>query len=118
MIEGAASLVCGYAYTGGPFPRGSAWAWVKAFRDAFFGLAAVLGVYFLQTDRIGWEPLIAGAQIGCLATALIAINNLRDARGDRECGKLTLAARFGVAFGRAEIAFFCLAPVRAGNSFW
>jgi 1,4-dihydroxy-2-naphthoate octaprenyltransferase len=117
LTIGVFSLFCGYAYTGGPFPL----AYVglgEIFVLLFFGLVAVLGVFFLQTDRIGWEPLLGGTQIGFLATALIAINNLRDARGDRESGKRTLAVRFGLTFGRAEIATLCLAPFVAGALWW
>ena len=50
------------------------------------------------------ESLVAGLQVGFLATVLIAINNARDIEGDRLAGKWTLPARFGVDFARWEIA--------------
>ena len=113
LTIGVLSLLCGYVYTGGPFPL----AYVglgEVFVLLFFGILAVLGVYFLQTDQVDWRTLLSGTQIGLLATGLIAINNLRDAQGDRETRKRTLAVRFGKRFGRAEIAFLSLAPFVLG----
>lgn len=110
---GLASLLCGYAYTGGPFPL-SYLGLGEPFVLVFFGLLAVLGTFFLQTGVLNWQATLAGAQIGLLATVLIAINNLRDAPGDRKARKMTLAVRFGKRFGRAEIAFLCLSPFPLG----
>lgn len=110
---GILSLLCGYAYTGGPFPL----AYVglgDLFVLLFFGLAAVGGVYFLNTSTFDLKPIIAGLQIGFLSTVMIAINNLRDADGDKKTGKRTLAVRFGKTFSRIEIAFLCLAPFALG----
>ncbi|MFL5813968.1 MAG: 1,4-dihydroxy-2-naphthoate polyprenyltransferase [Bdellovibrionia bacterium] len=110
---GALSLLCGYAYTGGPFPL----AYVglgDLFVLLFFGLAAVGGVYYLNTGTFDLKPVVAGVQIGLLAMVMIAINNLRDAEGDKKTGKKTLAVRFGKAFSRAEITFLCLAPFAMG----
>ncbi len=110
---GVLSLLCGYAYTGGPFPL----AYVglgDLFVLLFFGLAAVGGVYYLNTSTFDLNPIVAGVQIGLLATVMIAINNLRDAEGDIKTGKKTLAVRFGKAFSRAEITLLCLAPFAMG----
>lgn len=110
---GALSLLCGYAYTGGPFPL----AYVglgDLFVLLFFGLAAVGGVYYLDTSTFDLKPIVAGIQIGLLATVMIAINNLRDAEGDKKTGKKTLAVRFGKTFSRAEIMFLCLVPFGLG----
>jgi 1,4-dihydroxy-2-naphthoate octaprenyltransferase len=111
---GLLSLVCGYAYTGGPFPlayRGLG----ELFVLVFFGIIAVAGIYFLQTDAIiDWRPWLAGTQVGLLATVLIAINNYRDASGDRLVAKRTLAVRFGDRFARIEIAALALLPFALG----
>ena len=42
--------------------------------------------------------------IGCLATAILVVNNLRDRSTDARVGKRTLAVRFGPRFARVEYA--------------
>lgn len=99
---GILSLICGYAYTGGPFPLA-----YKGLGDLFvilfFGIVAVTGLVFLQTQEWHLEAFMAGLQVGCLATVLIAINNFRDVEGDQKAQKKTLAVRFGPTFVRVEI---------------
>jgi 1,4-dihydroxy-2-naphthoate octaprenyltransferase len=81
----------------------------------FFGLAAVGGVFYLQTGLL-WDErsLVAGLQMGFLSTVLISINNLRDSVGDKKSNKRTLAVRFGVTFARREIAFLAITPALCG----
>lgn len=103
VVIGLVSLMMGYAYTGGPVPL----AYVglgDLFVILFFGLIAVGGVFFLQVKFFNLYVLIAGLQVGLLATVLIAINNLRDLDQDRLVGKRTLAVRLGPTLGRAEVA--------------
>lgn len=100
---GILSLICGYAYTGGPFPlayRGLG----DLFVILFFGLLAVSGLTYLQTGEWHIESMMAGLQVGSLATVLIAINNFRDVEGDKKANKKTLAVRFGPKFVRCEVA--------------
>lgn len=102
LVVGVISLLMGYGYTGGPFPL----AYVglgDLFVILFFGLIAVGGVYFLQTQSWDMPALVAGLQIGMLATVLIAINNLRDLDQDRLVGKKTFAVRVGPRWGRWEV---------------
>lgn len=102
VVIGAASLFLAYGYTGGPFPL----AYLglgDLFVFLFFGLIAVGGLVFLHTGAFSGEALVAGAQVGFLATVLIAINNLRDVEQDRVANKRTWAVRFGTRFVRAEI---------------
>lgn len=113
---GLLSLLLAYGYTGGPFPL----AYLglgDLFVFLFFGLVAVGGIYFLQSG--GWDLSagVAGAQVGLLATVLIAINNLRDREGDVLVGKRTLAVRLGVTGSRAEILVLCVAPYVL-NLYW
>lgn len=117
LAVGIFSVLMGYAYTGGPFPL----AYLglgELFVILFFGIIAVMGVYFLHTDG-GWGTVSfwPGLQVGFHATVLIAINNLRDAEGDRLVHKNTLAVRMGKNFSRYEIAFFVFAPF-AMNAVW
>lgn len=113
IIIGIASLVAGYAYTAGPFPL-AYHGWGDFFVILFFGVIAVGGSYFLQTGTMSIQALLAGVSVGSLAAVLIAVNNLRDRKGDLESGKRTLAVRFGVRFARVEIAMLALAPFAIG----
>jgi 1,4-dihydroxy-2-naphthoate octaprenyltransferase len=109
LVIGVPSLYFSYGYTGGPLPlayRGLG----ELFVILFFGLVAVGGTYLIQVGT--WPPgaLLLGTQVGLLSTALIAVNNLRDVGEDRSTGKRTLAVRFGVAFGKAEVVACVLVP--------
>ncbi len=104
LFVGIVSIICGYIYTGGPYPlayKGLG----ELFVILFFGIIAVLGVYYLQTNTIHLHAFIASLQIGLLATVLISINNFRDYIEDKKVHKMTLAALFGKKFARFEIAF-------------
>jgi len=99
---GVVSLFLAYGYTGGPFPL----AYLglgDIFVILFFGLFAVGGVYYLHTFTVTAAAMVAGLQVGLLATVLIAINNLRDRTTDVCVDKKTLAVRFGESFAKAEI---------------
>ena len=99
---GLPSLYFCYGYTGGPAPlayRGLG----ELFVILFFGLVAVTGSAFVQSGQWHFEALVAGVQIGCLSTVLIAVNNMRDVAEDTKSGKNTLAVRFGTTFAKVEI---------------
>lgn len=109
LLLGLASLVCAFAYTAGPFPL----AYLglgEIFVIAFFGLGAVCGTYFLNVGRLGLGAVLAGLAVGCSATAILVVNNLRDARSDAKAAKRTLVVRFGDRFGRVEHGAFLLLP--------
>ncbi|HRO66248.1 MAG TPA: 1,4-dihydroxy-2-naphthoate octaprenyltransferase [Pseudobdellovibrionaceae bacterium] len=113
---GIASVLMGYSYTAGPFPL----AYLglgDLFVILFFGIIAVMGMFFIHTGRFPFEAFWLGLQIGFHATVLIAINNLRDRVGDAKVGKKTLAVRFGETFSRWEITLLLLAPF-AMNLYW
>ncbi|MBE2282498.1 MAG: 1,4-dihydroxy-2-naphthoate octaprenyltransferase [Prosthecobacter sp.] len=113
VFIGLPSLYFCFGYTGGPVPlayRGLG----ELFVILFFGFVAVTGTAFVQTGEWYEAALVAGFQIGCLSTVLIAINNLRDVEEDRQTGKRTLAVRLGIGFARAEIVLLILAAHAAG----
>jgi 1,4-dihydroxy-2-naphthoate octaprenyltransferase len=110
LAVGLTGILFGYAYTGGPYPLAYN-GLGEVFVILYFGLAAVGGLYFLHAGEVSSRAWAAGLQIGLFATALIAINNLRDREGDERAGKRTLAVRFGEGFARGEIAFCLLAPL-------
>ncbi len=109
IIIGILSVMMGYAYTAGPYPlayRGLG----DLFVILFFGLAAVMGLFYLHTKVWIMDSFVLGLQIGLHATVLIAINNLRDIEGDAKVNKRTLAVRLGVRGAKKEIYALCLIP--------
>lgn len=112
----AISVACGYAYTGGPIPL-AYHGLGDLFVFLFFGLAATGAAYYIQTGTLTTEVLLAGTQIGLLATVLIAVNNLRDIKEDAKAHKNTLAVLCGRQFARVEITVAALLPFLL-NIFW
>ncbi len=108
------SLLCGYAYTGGPFPL-STNGLGELFAFLFFGIVATAASYFLQAQHWSFDSVVLGAQIGLLAAAIASINNLRDREEDATTGKKTLAVRFGVTFAKYLIAALLLTPYALGS---
>jgi 1,4-dihydroxy-2-naphthoate octaprenyltransferase len=97
------SIAAGVLYTGGPRPYGYA-GLGDVFVLVFFGPVAVAGTTYVQTLELQALPAFVGLFPGFLATAMLAVNNLRDEPTDRGVGKQTLAVRFGPGFARREIA--------------
>jgi 1,4-dihydroxy-2-naphthoate octaprenyltransferase len=112
LLVGVISILCGVAYTGGPYPLGYN-GWGDVFVFIFFGWVATGVTYYVQAGTFSvflptasglhWN-LLAGMVPGALATNLLVVNNVRDEPLDREAGKHTLAVRFGRAFGRTQYA--------------
>jgi 1,4-dihydroxy-2-naphthoate octaprenyltransferase len=94
LAVGAASILAGVLYTGGPRPYGYA-GLGEVFVFLFFGLVAVNGSYYVQLERLDWLPFGLSISVGCLATAILVVNNIRDIDTDRRAGKNTLAVRLG-----------------------
>jgi 1,4-dihydroxy-2-naphthoate polyprenyltransferase len=94
IAVGVASIAAGVLYTGGPWPYGYA-GLGELFVFLFFGLVAVNGSYYVQLEELDWLPFALSVSIGCLATAILAVNNVRDIDTDRRAGKRTLAVRIG-----------------------
>lgn len=89
-----ASVTAAYAYMGGPKPIAyTPWGELVVF--VFFGLVAVAGTAYLQTGLWQVEALLAGAALGLIAAAVLAVNNYRDADHDKEVGRKTLAVLLG-----------------------
>lgn len=94
VAVGAVSVLAAWYYTGGARPYGYlGLGEVMVF--VFFGLVAVVGTTYVQTEAWSGAALAAGVGVGALACAILVVNNLRDIPTDREVGKLTLAVRLG-----------------------
>ena len=94
LAVGAASILAGVLYTGGPRPYGYE-GLGELFVFLFFGVVAVTGSYFVQTEELIWEAFALSVPVGLLAAAILVVNNIRDIETDRRAGKRTLAVKLG-----------------------
>lgn len=97
FVIGLVSIGAAIKYTVGKNPYGySTLGDLAVF--IFFGLVAVLGTYYLQAGKFDhgfFASILPACGIGLLATGVLNINNIRDIEGDKQNGKITLAARLG-----------------------
>ena len=136
LAVGVASIICGIAYTGGPWPLGYH-GLGDIFVFVFFGLVAVGATYFVQAGHLTLGAVLAAVPIGLLTTNILVVNNYRDADTDAAAGKRTLVVRFGREFARMQfnaslvLAFtepllqllgghraWCLLPLALGPMAW
>lgn len=109
VAVGLASLVAGWAYSGGPRPISYS-PFGEAFVLFFFGLVAVGGSHYLQSGALTPAAILAGLAVGAPAAAVLMVNNLRDVVADSAAGRRTLAAVLGDRGARAVHAGLMLAP--------
>jgi 1,4-dihydroxy-2-naphthoate octaprenyltransferase len=102
LLVGAASILAGVLYTGGPRPYGYE-GLGELFVFLFFGIVAVAGSYFVQVEHLDWEAFALAVPVGLIASGILVVNNVRDIDTDRRAGKRTLAVRIGRA--RTRIMF-------------
>jgi 1,4-dihydroxy-2-naphthoate octaprenyltransferase len=115
LLVGIASIVAGVLYTGGPRPYGYD-GLGELFVFLFFGIVAVAGSYFVQTETLEWEAFALAVPVGLLASAVLVVNNYRDMDTDRRAGKKTLAVRLGrdrtrVLYAAMVYGAYLLTPV-------
>ena len=113
VAVGAAAIFAAWTYTGSKRPYGYlGLGEISVF--LFFGLVATMGSYYVQTQEITWQSFVVAIPMGCLACAILAINNLRDRAQDELVGKRTLAVRLGDSRARKLfIALLLLAHISA-----
>ena len=91
---GLLCILAAWFYTGGKRPYGYlGLGEVMVF--VFFGLVAVLGTTYVQTESFELPALYAAIGVGAFACAILVANNLRDIPTDRVSGKRTLAVALG-----------------------
>src|SRR5579871_5576048 len=94
LAVGAASILAGVLYTGGPRPYGYE-GLGEVFVFLFFGMVAVTGSYYVQRRALPWEAFVLAVPVGLLIAAILVVNNVRDIETDRRAGKRTLAVKLG-----------------------
>jgi 1,4-dihydroxy-2-naphthoate octaprenyltransferase len=108
VLVGAVAILAAWYYTGGSRPYGyMGLGEVSVF--VFFGLVAVLGTVYVQTEHISGDAVLVACGIGSLACAILVANNLRDIPTDIAAGKRTLAVMMGDAGTRQTFASLHLA---------
>jgi 1,4-dihydroxy-2-naphthoate octaprenyltransferase len=122
LLIGALAIAAAWYYTGGSRPYGYAGLGeVSVF--VFFGLVAVIGTTYVQTESVESSAILAGSGIGCLACAILVANNLRDIPSDTAAGKRTLAVRLGDSgtrdlFASLHLAAFAFLVVIGKDLSW
>jgi 1,4-dihydroxy-2-naphthoate octaprenyltransferase len=110
VAVGLVCMVAAWFYTGGRKPYGYlGLGEVMVF--VFFGLVAVVGTTFVQTETFETAALVSAVGIGALACAILVANNLRDVPTDTVAGKRTLAVLLGDARTRWLYAGLVLTAV-------
>src|SRR5690242_7244303 len=94
LLVGAASILAGVLYTGGPRPYGYE-GLGEVFVFLFFGVVAVAGSYFVQVKHLEWEAFALAVPVGLVAAGILMVNNIRDLETDRRACKRTVAVRLG-----------------------
>jgi 1,4-dihydroxy-2-naphthoate octaprenyltransferase len=110
VAVGLVSVLAAWFYTGGSKPYGYlGLGEVMVF--LFFGLVAVVGTTYVQTETWEWAALYAAVGVGALACAILVANNLRDIPTDVVAGKRTLAVVLGDR--RTRLLYLLLVVVAA-----
>lgn len=107
---GAAALLAGWAYTGGPFPL-AYHGLGDVFVVLFFGVLAVAGSQYAISGVLDPGAVLLGLGVGLLCDNLLVVNNTRDLETDAAAAKRTLVVRLGRGFARAQY------PVQAAAAF-
>lgn len=94
LAVGVAGMIASVAYSAGPYPLAEH-GLGDLFVFIFFGLAAVVGTYYVQALAVTPLVWLAAVPPGALITAILVVNNLRDIETDAKVGKRTLAVRLG-----------------------
>jgi 1,4-dihydroxy-2-naphthoate octaprenyltransferase len=93
-LLGLLAIAAAVTYTAGPKPFGYL-GLGELVVFVFFGPVAVAGTAFVMTHHVTRLALVSSLAMGCLITAILVVNNLRDIDTDRMAGKRTLAVRIG-----------------------
>ena len=94
LALGIAAIWAAWGYTAAKKPYGYK-GWGDLFVFLFFGLAAVIGTFFLQTGIIEKYIFLPAVSIGLFSVAVLNINNIRDIPNDLASGKRTIAVIIG-----------------------
>jgi len=105
FVLGLVGLISGFFYTAPPLNWAGKGAG-EALVGMNFGALMTLGAYYVQTQNVALEPLVASIPVSLLIAAVLYINEFPDYVADKTVGKNTLVVRLGrtrAVFGYASI---------------
>ena len=114
---GLLAILAAVTYTAGPKPFGYL-GLGEFFVFLFFGPVAVLGTAYAMMRVATPTGVMASIPMGCLVTAILVVNNVRDLDTDREVGKRTLAVRIGRDGSRWEYAVLMIVAYATPVMMW
>jgi 1,4-dihydroxy-2-naphthoate octaprenyltransferase len=117
ILVGLVCIVTAWFYTGGKKPYGYL-GLGEVIVFIFFGLVAVIGTDYIQTNELNPLAVLGGCIAGCFATAVLLINNIRDIETDRKSGKRTLSTRIGKRFSLVLFVLLIWAPFALATPLW
>ena len=89
-----ASLAVAYGYSAGPWPLGN-FGLGEPLVFVFMGPVMVLSSFYVQVQTVNWVAVWLSVPVGCLVTAILVVNDLRDREEDQQSGKVTLVTLWG-----------------------
>jgi 1,4-dihydroxy-2-naphthoate octaprenyltransferase len=87
----------------------SKWHIGEIFAGLCFGPLLVLGSYYVQTGRYGWETLVASLAPGILTSNLLFLNEFPDWEADRKGGR----RHFVISLGKRDASYLFVALLTA-----
>ena len=93
-VIGAASMVIGYLYTGGPIPIAYT-PFGELFAGLLMGTVIIAISYYIQTLMITKDVILVSIPIAIFIGAILLANNIRDLDGDKKSGRKTIAILIG-----------------------
>lgn len=94
LILGLIGVFSGFFYTGPPFNLARLGIG-ETFVGLNFGVLMTLGSFYVQTQFLSWEPVVAAIPVSLLIAAVLWINEFPDYHADRDVGKNTMVVRLG-----------------------
>lgn len=83
----------------------------------FFGLAGVIGTYYLNAKQIDWEIWLPAISVGFLSTGVLNLNNMRDVENDIQSGKHTLVAGLGIRKAKLYHTFLIIGAILSAGTY-
>lgn len=99
FVIGIGAIVAAIKYTVGKSAYGYS-GLGDLFVFLFFGLAGVLGTYYLNTKALDLDIILPAISLGFLSMGVLNLNNMRDTENDIKSGKHTMASRLGYNHAR------------------
>ena len=95
LAVGLASVAAAYLYAGGPKPLGTL-GLGEPLVFVFMGPLMVMASYYVQREALTLASFYVSLPVAFIVTAILVVNNIRDAEEDREAGKRSIATAAGV----------------------